>query len=238
MGTRTRSMIRPGVCALFFLLGAVGSASADDAKPAYPAMAPVEQYRVASASEEIELARSAAPISISSQASILTLGEHRYETTLKGRNGFVCMVERSWGAGFDDTQFWNPKVRSPICFSPAAARSVLPAYLERTEWALAGASKADMVSRTGAELAAKRIIAPEPGAMAYMMSKRQYLGDDPGHWHPHLMLFFTHADEADWGANLRGSPVSAAQDDSEHITTLFLLVPKWSDGTPALMETH
>jgi hypothetical protein len=40
-------------------------------------------------------------------------------------------------ATLNDPDFWNPKFRAPICFNPAAARTVLPAYLERTKWALA-----------------------------------------------------------------------------------------------------
>ena len=230
-------MIRPGLCGLALLLGAIGPAWADDAKPAYPVRAPLEKYRVANASEEIALSRSAAPISISGDASVLTLGDHGYETALKGKNGFVCLVQRSWGAGFDDAEFWNPKLRSPICFNPAAARTVLPAYLKRTEWAIAGVSRADMIKRTSAELAANRIATPEPGAVAFMMSKQGYLGDVAGHWHPHLMFFFADVDAHDWGADLHGSPVLAARDDSERITTFFVLLPTWSDGTPAV-ETH
>jgi hypothetical protein len=238
MRQRTRLMIGPGVCGLALLLGAIGPVGADVAKPAYPAMAPVEQYRVAGASEEIALSRSAAPTSISGDASVLTLGAHGYETAFKGRNGFVCLVQRSWAAGFNDAEFWNPKLRGPICFNPAAARTVLPAYLERTEWVIAGVSKADMIKRTSAELAANRIATPEPGAVAFMMSKQGYLGDDAGHWHPHLMFFFARTNVADWGADLHGSPVFAARDDLEPITTFFVLVPAWSDGTPAVMEMH
>jgi hypothetical protein len=238
MRTTGRPKIGPGACGLAFLLGAIGSAYADDGKPAYPAMAPVEQYRVASASEEIALSRSAAPTSISGDASVLTLGDHGYKTVLKGRNGFVCLVQRSWAAGFDDAEFWNPKLRGPICFNPAAARTVLPAYLERTEWVIAGVSKADMINRTNAELTANRIAAPAPGAVAFMMSKQGYLGDIAGHWHPHLMIYLAGTNVADWGADLHGSPVFAARDDSEPITTFFVVVPTWSDGTPAVKERH
>jgi hypothetical protein len=200
-------------------------------------MAPVEQYRAASASEEIALSRSAAPNSISGDASVLTLGDHGYETALKGKNGFVCLVQRSWAAGFDDAEFWNPKLRAPICFNPTAARTVLPAYLERTEWVIAGVSKADMIKRTSAGLAANRTATPDAGAVAFMMSKQGYLGDLAGHWHPHLMFFLAHADVADWGADLHGSPVFAARGDSAPITTFFVLVPTWSDGTSAA-EMH
>jgi hypothetical protein len=238
MRTKWRPMIGLGVCGMAFLLGATRSARADDSKSAYPAMAPVAQYRVASGSEEIALSRSAAPASISGDASVLTLGDHGYVTALKGRNGFVCLVQRSWAAGFDDAEFWNPKLRSPICFNPVAARTVLPAYLERTVWVIAGVSKAEMTKRTNTEHAANPTAAPEPGAMAFMMSKQGNLNDLAGHWHPHLMFFLARTDAAAWGADLHGSPVFAAPNDSDPITTFFVLVPTWSDGAPAIEETH
>jgi len=221
---------------LAFLCCAVGSAEAEDTKAVYPAMAPLAQYQVASPSEEMALARSAAPTSISGDAEILTLGVRGYELAMKGKNGFVCIVERSWGAGFDDAEFWNPKIRAPICLNPAAARTVLPGYLERTEWVLAGSAKSDMIARTRAAIAANRFVMPGPGAMCYMMSKQGYLSDVDGHWHPHLMFFLGHTDGAAWGANLDGSPIFAAQGDPEPVTTFFVPVTKWSDGTPAVME--
>jgi hypothetical protein len=224
------------VCALVFLLCAIGTACADDAKPTYPAMAPIEQYRVASASEEIALSRSAAPTSISGDASLLTLGDHGYETAVKGKNGFVCLVWRSWAAGFGDAEFWNPKLRAPICLNPAAVRTVLPGYLERTKWVLAGASRSDLMERTRAALAANAYVLPEPGAMGFMLSKQGYLSDADGHWHPHLMFFIAHADPAAWGANLSDSPIFASRGDPEPVTIFFVPVTKWSDGTSAVME--
>src|ERR1700734_1869627 len=232
-----RRTIRPGMCVVL-LLGAIGPAWAGDAKPVYPAMASIEQYRIPSASEEIALARSAAPASISGDADILTLGEHGYETAVNGKNGFVCMVWRSWTAEFDNAEFWNPKLRGPICLNPAAARTVLPGYLERTRWVLAGVSKPGMIERTRAAVASNAFKAPEAGAMSFMMSKQQYGADAGAHWHPHLMFFVARTDAAAWGANGDGSPILAAQSDPEPVTTFIVPVPKWSDGTPAAMETH
>lgn len=226
------------VCGVALLFCAIGLAESEDAKPTYPTMAPIAQYRVALQSEEIALARSAAPPSISGNADVLTLGSHGYEPAVKGKNGFVCVVERSWGAGLDDAQFWNPKVRAPICFNPAAARSVLPDYLKRTDWVIAGISRSAMTARTRAALAANTLLPPEPGAMCYMMSKQGYLSDGDGHWHSHLMFFLAHTAGAAWGADLDGSPIFAAQDNLQPVTTFFILVPKWSDGTPAVAEMH
>jgi hypothetical protein len=225
-------------CTLAVFMVVTGPACADAAKPSYPAMAQIAQYRMASASEEISLARSAAPASISGDAEVLTLGNHGYETAVKGKNGFVCVVQRSWAAGFDDDQFWNPKLRAPLCFNAAAARSVLPRYLERTKLVLAGVSKAGLIESTKSAIAAHTFIAPEPGAMCFMLSKQGYLGDSAGHWHPHLMFYLAHTDGAAWGADLAGSPVFVAQDHPEDITTFMVPVPKWSDGTLEVMETH
>ena len=224
-------------CGLAVLMGALASAGADDAKAAYPAMAPIGQYLMASPAEEAALARSAAPASISGDAEVLTLGSHGYEKAANGKNGFVCMVWRSWTAGLDDPEFWNPKIRAPICLNPAAARTVLPGYLERTKWALAGVSRTDMLTRTAAQVAAKTFTPPAPGAMSFMMSKQGYLGDAAGHWHPHVMFFLARTDSAAWGANLGGSPVITAPDDHDPTTTFFVLVPKWSDETTAA-EKH
>src|SRR6266700_2027244 len=76
-------------------------AQAQAPKTAYPSMAPLEQYLMADRNAEIALARSAAPDAISRDATILVLGRHGYETAVQGKNGFVCMVGRGWGAAFD-----------------------------------------------------------------------------------------------------------------------------------------
>ena len=215
--------------ALAFVASAIGPVTADTAASPYPNMAPIAQYRMASPAEEITLARSAAPRSISGDARILVLGPRGYETAVLGKSGFVCLVERSWDAGFDDPVFWNPKIRGADCLNPAAARSVLPHFLERTNWALAGLSKAEMIARTKAELTANTYPLPEPGAMAFMMSKDQHLGLNGAHWHPHLMFFVAHVNDDTWGAGLPDSPVIAGHDGP--VTTFFVPIRKWSDGT-------
>lgn len=154
---------------IVLLLAAATSLHAQQTRPApYPAMAPIEQYRIANRDEEIALARSAAPASVSADAEVLVLGSRGFETAVKGKNGFVCVVERSWAAGFDDAEFWNPKLRAPNCFNAAAAHSVVPQFLKRTEWVLAGASRQEMIDRTKAAYADKTFVIPDPGSMCYM----------------------------------------------------------------------
>ena len=91
----------------------------------YSKMAPVDQYLM-ERNAEILLARSAAPDSRYSDATILVLGRQGYETAVRGKNGFVCMVERSWMAAFDSDEVRNPKVRGAECLNAQAARSILP----------------------------------------------------------------------------------------------------------------
>ena len=203
---------------------------------AYPSMASIEQYLMPDRNAEIALARSAAPAAISSDARILVLGWRGYETAIEGRNGFVCMVERSWMSPFNSPEFWNPKVRVPMCFNPAAARSILPLSIKRTEMVLAGLSKAQMIDGIKAEFDHKELPTPQPGAMCYMMSRAGYLNDAVGHFVPHLMFYFPLTDKASWGADLPGSPVTLNpqfQGGPEPITEFVIPVDKWSDGTAA-----
>ena len=222
---------------LFFLLefGPVSPTVAQEKKATlYPAMAPAEQYRIADAQDEIALARSAGPPSISIDAEVLVLGKRGYEVAVKGRNGFVCFVERSWAAGFDDPEFWNPKLRAPNCFNPPAVRSVLPQYLERTEWVLAGLGRSQIVEKARAAFAGHRFIAPEPGSFSFMLSRQGYLSDDAaGPWLPHVMLFVAHGQAAAWGAGLEGSPILGTDGSPFEPTVLFIPVRSWSDGSPA-----
>ena len=216
---------------LMLMLGASWRATAQDAKAPYPSMAPVEQYLMQDRAAEIALARSAAPESIARDAEVLVLGRHGYETAIQGKNDFVCVVERSWTAPIDDPNFWNPKLRGPICFNAAAARSYLPRTIKKTELILAGRTKAQMVEAITAAIDKKELPPMEPGAMCYMLSKQGYLDDKAGHWHPHLMFFFSQTDPAVWGADLPGSPIMALNDTWEHLTTFMVPVRQWSDGT-------
>jgi hypothetical protein len=227
----------PHPLSILALIGLTGLAGAQEKKPMpYPVMAPAEQYRSLNVQEEIALARSAAPASISAGAQILVLGKRGYETAVSGNNGFVCFVERSWTAAFDDPEFWNPNIRGPNCFNPPAVRSVLPQYLRRTEWALAGVAKDQMIDKTRAALAAHQFTDPEAGSLSFMLSKQGNLGDQAaaGPWLPHVMFFLKHGETVAWAAGLEGSPILGKDGLPSEPTVLFIPVRRWSDGSPAL----
>lgn len=219
-------------------------AMAQDAAMPYLKMAPVDQYLM-ERNAEIELARSAAPASISRNATILVLGRQGYETAVEGTNGFVCMVGRAWGAAFDWAEFWNPKVRAADCLNPQAARSMLPVAYLRARMVMAGRSRAEIVSALKAAFENKQLPDLESGAMDYMMSKSAYLTDEGDHNLPHVMFYTLVKDGKDGGSGAAGSPVMSSPywfftpNEQRQMNALppvlvFLVaVPNWSDGTPA-----
>jgi hypothetical protein len=220
------------------LPGAARQARAQAEKAAYPVMARVDSYLIADRDSEIALARSAAPASISDRAEVMVLERSGFTTAAKGTNGFLCLVERSWGAASDDPEFWNPKVRSPICFNPAATRTFATIFLIKTKLALQGKSRTEIVAATAAALDKKELPALEPGAMCYMMSKQQYLNDRGKSWHPHLMFLVSGDAAKSWGADQPGSPIIAADDPEERVTIFMVWVGNWSDGSPAPATAH
>jgi hypothetical protein len=237
--TRIQKIVSLAV-ALSFLMTASWPTKAQSGSTLYPTMAPVERYLMSDRDAEIAMARSAAPESISHDATILVLGRQGYETAVQGNNGFVCAVERGWMGPFDGDgsgNFWNPKVRGPICFNPPAVRSILPLTYKRTAMILAGKSKAEIIDALKSAYAKKEFPPVEPGSMSYMLSKQQYLTDRGDHrFTAHLMIYTPLMDGAAWGADLPLSPVmlsSQFRGAPEPINNFMIPTGKWSDGTVA-----
>ena len=200
------------------------------AQSPYPRMAPIEQYRM-DRTAEIALARTAAPPSISRDADVLVMGEKKYETAVKGKNGFVCLVGRAFTGPLNNPEYWNPKNRSPACLNPPAARSVLPFYLKEASMVLAGYSKAQIDDGIKRALDNKELGAPESGSMTYMLSKEAYLTDRGGHNLAHLMFELPLIDAAAWGADVADSPIFSASFAPVPMIEFNVPMGQWSDGT-------
>jgi hypothetical protein len=233
---QTISLLAFAFAALIASSAGSAQAPAQPLSAPYATMAPLEQYMIPDRASEIALARSAAPKSISDAADVLVLGRDGYTTAIKGTNGFVCLVQRPWSAATDFSEFWNPKVRAPICLNARAARTYLPIDLMKTKLVVAGRSKAEIAQAVKSGFDSGKLPLLEPGAMCYMMSKRQYLNDHDKNWHPHMMWFVPGDAATSWGANLPGSPTLAANDPEERLTIFLVWVGHWSDGTPAPPE--
>jgi hypothetical protein len=216
--------------ALLVMLANPNAAMSQNVTQRYPKMAPLDQYLIADHKAEIALARSAAPDSISREAEVLVLGRHGFETAVKGKNGFVCIVGRSWTAAADE-DYGDPKVQVPMCMNAPAARSYLLRITKITDLAMTGQTLAQVNDAIVAAIARKELPPMEPGAMCYMMGKQGYGGETAPHWPAHLMFFYSDTDVAIWGANQPGSPIVGIADPSEHLTQFVIPTQKWSDGT-------
>ena len=231
--SRSAPMFLGDLRSVLFVVAMCLWGSAASAQNRYDRMAPIQQYLSDNSDAEIALALSAAPLSVSRDAEVLVLSRHGYEMARKGSNGFTCLVERSWGADFDDSEFWNPRIRSPLCFNASASRSVYPSYRMRTEWVLEGLSLPELRRRTRSAVAARVIASPDVGAMSYMLSKDAYLGDKvKGRWHPHLMFYLPRADAGVWGVSKDNPAVYGGPLLEEPITLFLVPVATWSDGSP------
>jgi hypothetical protein len=210
------------------------AASALSAQKA-PDIAP---YLMADRAAEVALARTAAPADVSGKATVLVLTSKGYVEAERGTNGFTCVVMRSFAAAPGDPQFWNPHTSAPHCFNPPAARTVLPATLAQIDWALAGATPAELNARIKKAYAEKRFTAPAAGAMAYMLSPKQHLSDnDQPHWMPHLMFYYDRTLAATtFGAGGVAAPIidASAGEPNSPMQVIYIPIRAWSDGTPAV----
>ncbi|HLH07078.1 MAG TPA: hypothetical protein VKW78_07570 [Terriglobales bacterium] len=246
--TRATRIFVVGAFALVTLLSMTASARAQDEQRPYPKMLPLEQYLM-DRDAAIALARSAAPESISKDASVLVLTPKGWETAVKGTNGFVCMSGPSWTASIDFYDVWSPKQKGAICLNPAAVRSILPIYYKLTEMTLAGVVDVEgRIAGIQEAYAKHEIPALEPAAMSYMMSKNAYLSH-LGQTHNlcHVMFFLPMKGPGELGDNDPNSPVSSTsiwfpdpdKPDSPlnkelpPLRVVPIAVPYWSDGTVA-----
>jgi hypothetical protein len=197
---------------------------AQDTKSPYPSMAPIEQYRM-DRDAEIALARTAAPASITRDAEILVLGQKNFETAIQGKNGFVCLVGRAFAGPLNNPEFWSPKNRSPVCWNPPAARSLMPYAMKEAGMALAGASRTQITDAIRTAVAKKELGGPESGSMAYMMSKEAYLTDQGGHNLAHVMF------ELPRNGVFQDNPDYIVSWDPAPVIEFNVPVGQWSDGT-------
>jgi len=177
---------------------------AQDAATPYPNMAPIDQYLMADRDAEIALARSAVPESIARDAEYSSCASW-FETAVKGKNGFVCIVD---GVDFRArSDFWNPKVRVPMCVNSAAAAFLPCALHKETEWGLAGRTPAQMNESITAALGKKELPPMNPERCVTCCRSKATAATRRPTGLRTFMFFYSDTDPAIWGANLPGSPV-------------------------------
>ncbi len=169
-------------------------------------------------SQEIALARSAAPASISARAQILVFDGADYVVAESGSNGVTCVVNRSWQASIE-----------PHCYDREAAETMLPMELRRNVLRHRGASEESIEREIATGVASGKYHLPRRPAMTYMMSAAQVLYDDEGRrvgpWRPHLMIYYPYLKEDDVG--FAGAPdmrVGMVGDAGTPFSTLIIVM--------------
>ncbi len=193
--------------------------------------------------DEIALSRSAAPASISADASVLVLqGDGSYKIAIEGTNGWTCFTGRSWTAPArfkDGKRLWsgnnfNPTIKAPQCFNKAATPAMLKIHKIATWHFMNGASTDDVDLTLGLAITSGKVQPPGNGAMSYMYSPGQVLTPDGGRFHPHVMLYMPHVTQESYGQGSPKQGVPMVTEAGSMFATTVILSSHWSDGTPAM----
>ncbi|MDX1508303.1 MAG: hypothetical protein R3358_08490 [Woeseiaceae bacterium] len=151
--------------------------------------------------EELRLAATAGPASVTADASYYTLTSQGFELAVAGSNQWHCFVERAFFARTADANAYDTRIRAPHCINEAGAKSRMQEVFMRTRLALEGLDQETIATRVNAAYESGALRLPEGLAMTYMMSTEQYLGADAGAWHPHLMFWVPYLENDDVGGN-------------------------------------
>ena len=137
---------------------------------------------------EIAVARSAAPATLSGEATVWVLTPSGYEKAVEGGNGVNCLVTRGWSAPFDTELFGWTALVAPICYDAVASGAPLQEQFLRADLGLKGKSHDEIKRAVYAAYADGRLRPLTHVGLSYMYSEAQVLGPNVGHWHPHLMI--------------------------------------------------
>jgi hypothetical protein len=181
--------------------------------------------------EEIQLARSAAPAEISGAASVYTIRDGKPHLLIQGTNGCACMVSRDLHAGSV----------YPICFDVEATKSVLPRELMEVGLRSVGRSEEEVIRAVDSAYQRGALRPPGSLAVAYMMSSRQVLFSSPladgrrvGAWHPHLMFYVPDATPEQLGLRPDSRvSVIAVEAPRTRRAEIIVQVPGWADTAAA-----
>lgn len=133
--------------------------------------------------EEIALARSAAPASISDSASVYVLTDTGYVLAERGSNGAACYVSRSWPGSIE-----------PHCFDAEGAASIMRIHMREVELLHRGMTPDEAEREIAPQIHAGKYRLPQRPALSWMFSAEQKLisdtGQPAGRWQPHIMIYY------------------------------------------------
>ena len=178
-------------------------------------------YVKLSEAREVALARSAAPVAVSGDATIWVLREGAYEIAVQGSNGNACMVSRTW-----------PTSLEPICYDGEGARTLLPIETRFVEARIDLGDRGAARAKVDAAIESGHLPLPDRPSMTYMLSSGQRLvaddGRDVGRWRPHFMMYIPYLRSEDVGIFGSTSQIFVAR-EGEPLAHLITVAPEWVD---------
>src|SRR5579872_625210 len=176
--------------------------------------------------DDIALALTAAPASITAGAAVYILRDGTFAKVRDGSTGWVCTVGR------------DPRVKpiavAPQCYNPEGARTSMREGMLRAQLWSRNVSNTAIQREVDAAFQRGTLQHPSKPVMIYMMSSHQVLesfqGDSEwttGAWHPHIMIYLPHAtaDQFALDAETQAGPVSVSSDATG--VQLVVVVPHW-----------
>jgi len=157
-----------------------------------PAAGQSNEYPRLGEEEELRLAMSAGPLTVSQAADVYRMGEAGFELAIRGTNGWACIVVRA---------AVNRKQLAPHCLNPKAVETVLPAFLREGELQASGMTAEAIEAEMKRQWETGELALPSGPAYAYMLSEGQRLGAEGGNFRPHFMLYVPYATNASIGGD-------------------------------------
>jgi hypothetical protein len=189
--------------------------------------------------DEIALALTAAPASITAGAAVYIFRDGKFAKVRDGSTGWVCAVGR------------DPRVKpiavAPQCYNPEGARTSMQEGMLRAQLWSRNVSNTEIQREVDAAFQRGTLQPPSKPVMIYMMSSHQVLesfqGDSEwttGAWHPHIMIYLPHAtaDQFALDEQNQAGPVSVSSDAKG--VQLVVIVPHWADSpaSPDVAADH
>jgi len=208
-------------CVALSALGAfAGGRSVLAQGPGYPEL---------SREQELRLAMSAGPLSVSNKADVYLMGPSGFEKAVAGANGWACLVVRS---ATQKSQL------APHCLNPQAEATVLPSLLLEGALQANGLDGKAIETEMQARWRDGRLPMPSGPAYAYMLSKGQRLGPSGGSFKPHFMLYVPYASNASIGGDPRRQQFPFVGPYQNHpLATVVIIMEEFVDPADVELPT-
>ena len=186
---------------------------------------------------EIDLALSAAPAHLRSEATVFAFEKNGYQKVREGANPFTCIVNRD-----------HPRVLKPTCFDAEGSETIVPKIVFFGAGLAAGQSVPEITERVDKAFADGTFISPRRPGIAYMLSRynRPFNPNTGklGWFPPHVMFYAPNLTNDDigfemaaWHANQQlpgigyqgphGYMIALADDGTERSRADLPVCPDW-----------